>query len=83
MTRSHTRRQRGGYGYTLGLDQARIGGQTAVMRYSECPLTDKLSADYPTALYNSQGGSRRRSRNVRRTRRVRRSRNVRRTRRHH
>jgi hypothetical protein len=77
MTRRHTKkrskRQRGGYGYALGIDQSRIGGQASVMRYSECPMTDTLSKDYPTALYNSQGGSRRRG-----TRRTRRSRNNRR-----
>jgi hypothetical protein len=62
-------KQRGGYGFYLGVDQERIGGQSSVMRYSGCPITDTLSKDYPTALYNSQGGSRRR----RHTRRVRRS----------
>lgn len=68
-------KQRGGYGFYLGVDQERIGGQSSVMRYSECPMTDALSKDYPTALYNSQGGSRRRSRNRsrRHTRRANRS----------
>lgn len=57
-----THRQRGGYGFSLGVDQDRIGGQASVMRYSQCPMTDTLSKDYPAALYNAQGGTRRRHR---------------------
>lgn len=60
------RKQRGGYGFYLGVAQDRIGGQPSVMRYSECPMTDTLSKDYPTALYNSQGGSRSRRRTQKR-----------------
>ena len=60
------RSQRGGYGLYLGVDQDRIGGQPSVMRYSECPMTDTLSKEYPTALYNSQGGARRRRRTQKR-----------------
>ena len=61
-----TRRQRGGYGFSLGVDQDRIGGQASVMRYSQCPMTDTLSKDYPSALYNAQGGTRRRHRKSKR-----------------
>jgi hypothetical protein len=68
--KSHRRNQRhhhrGGYGFFLGTDNERIGGQATVMRYSQCPMTDTLSKNYPTALYNSNGGSRNRRRSQRR-----------------
>jgi len=77
-----TRQQRGGYGFSLGVDQDRIGGQASVMRYSQCPMTDTLSKDYPAALYNAQGGARRRHRKSKGKRHSKRHSKKRSTRRH-
>jgi len=58
------RGMRGGYGFSVNVNGAdRIGGQSEILRYSQCPGADPLSKDYGTALYNSNGGKRRSVRN--------------------
>ena len=63
LVKSRIRRgrgMRGGYGFSVNVNGAdRIGGQSEILRYSQCPGADPLSKDYGTALYNSNGGKRR------------------------
>jgi len=50
---------RGGYGFSVNVNGAdRIGGQSEILRYSQCPGADPLSKDYGSALYSSNGGNR-------------------------
>jgi hypothetical protein len=71
LVKSRIRRgrgMRGGYGFSVNVNGAdRIGGQSEILRYSQCPGADPLSKDYGTALYSSNGGNRR---SVRRSKRL-------------
>jgi len=63
--RSNKRNMRGGNGFSVNVNGAdRIGGQSEILRYSQCPGADPLSKDYGTALYNSTGGKRRSNKRV-------------------